>query len=58
MFPPPLPAVNVCAAVSVFENITFPPTSTVAMLGMKHPSAVCSHPGAPEPSAGTIVTSE
>ena len=27
------PAVNVCAAESVFENITFPPRSTVAIPG-------------------------
>ena len=40
-----LPAVNVCAAVSVLENITDPPTSTVAPFGMKHPSALVSHPG-------------
>jgi len=41
----------------VLENITLPPTSTVASFGMKHPSAVSSHPGAPDPDAGLIVTS-
>ena len=52
-----IPDVNVCAALSVFEKITLPPTSTVAVLGIKHPSGVSSHPGAPEPAAGSIVTS-
>jgi len=36
--------VNVCAAESVFDIITCPPTSTVAVLGMKHPSVVSSQP--------------
>src|SRR3970282_1059577 len=50
------PEVNVCAAVSVLENNTFPPTSTVASFGMKHPSTVSSHPGVPDPGVGIIVT--
>ena len=29
-----IPEENVCEAVSVFENITTPPTSTVAVLGL------------------------
>jgi hypothetical protein len=29
-----VPAVNVCAALSGFENVTTPPTSTVAVPGM------------------------
>ena len=29
-----VPAVNVCATTSVFENITTPPTSTVATMGL------------------------
>ena len=50
------PAVNVCAALSVFENITTSPTLTVAVFGIQHPST-SSHPGTAEPIAGTIVTS-
>ena len=51
-----VPAVHVCAALSVFEKITFPPTSTVASIGLLHPSK-SSHPGVCEPAVGTIVTS-
>ena len=29
-----VPDENVCLSESVFENITFPPTSTVTVLGM------------------------
>ena len=50
------PAVNVCAALSVFENITTSPTSTVTVFGIQHSSRF-SHPGAAEPGAGTIVIS-
>jgi hypothetical protein len=50
--------VNVCATVSVLENITFPPTSTVTSFGMKQPSMVSSHPGVSDPDVGVIVTFE
>ena len=58
VIPAGVPAENVCAAVSVLENITTPPRSTVAVLGVKHPSGVSSHPGTPEPATGTTNTSE
>ena len=52
------PDVNVCGAVLVFENITTPPTSTVAVFGSKHPSTSQPESGKSEPGTGVIVISE
>ena len=47
-----VPAVDVCAALSVFENVTIPPTPMVTVDGMKHSG---SHPGVEEPCAFSTV---
>jgi hypothetical protein len=47
--------VIVWAAVSLFSQITSPPTSIVTILGMKQPSAVASQPGTDDPSAFVTV---
>ena len=46
-----VPDVIVCAAVSLFSQVTSPPISIVTVLGMKQPSAVCSQPGTDDPGA-------
>ena len=53
-----VPDVNVCISVVGFENVTVPPSPTVATSGMKHPSAVVSHPGILELCTTSIVTSD
>ena len=49
-----VPDVIVCAAVSLFSQITSLPTSIVTVLGMKQPSVVSSQPGTDDP--GALVT--
>ena len=51
------PDTHVCATLSVFDIITLPPRSTIALFGILHPSSVNSHPATAEPGTGTIVTS-
>ena len=52
-----LPEATTCAAVSVLIHSTCPPAAIVTVVGRKHPSAVSSHPGAPDPGAMSTTAS-
>ena len=49
------PQVAICAAVSLFSQVTVQPIGIVTGLGMKQPSAVSSQPGVDEPGAFVTV---